>query len=265
MLAERLVELRKKRDITQDDVAKVLDITRPAYTAYENNRRQPDYDTLNKIADYYNVSIDYLLGRTSIANNSPSSYISAHESLSPYVLKTHSTKIPVLGTIRAGLPILAEDNWEETIEIPDYLNADYALRVIGDSMSWIGIHEGDLALMEQTSVASHGSIVAAGVEDGEWKATLKFFVQENGGFKLRAANPEYGDMLFTPQHRIIGRLLRIIKEPPTLHDYKDMVISKEVSDIDWQDTIMKSVQNGLDGKKVQNMIDLFADVAKKVK
>lgn len=68
MLAERLIELRKKQKITQQTIADYLGITRPAYTAYERGSRQPDYEILEKIADYYKVSVDYLLGRT----NNPS-------------------------------------------------------------------------------------------------------------------------------------------------------------------------------------------------
>lgn len=64
MLAKRLAVLRKQKKITQDEIAKFLGITRPAYTAYEKGRRHPDYDTLRRIADFFNVSTDYLLGRT---------------------------------------------------------------------------------------------------------------------------------------------------------------------------------------------------------
>ena len=64
LLAERLVKLRRKYNYTQQRLADFLGITRPAYTAYERGTRQPDYETLLKLADYYDVSIDYLLGRT---------------------------------------------------------------------------------------------------------------------------------------------------------------------------------------------------------
>lgn len=64
MLGSRLSYLRKSKGKTQEDISKVLGVTRPAYTAYETGKRNPDYDTLEKIADYYDVSIDYLLGRT---------------------------------------------------------------------------------------------------------------------------------------------------------------------------------------------------------
>ena len=64
MLGVRLKYLRKSNNKTQKDIADILGITRPAYTAYEQGKRNPDYEILEKIADYYNVSIDYLLGRT---------------------------------------------------------------------------------------------------------------------------------------------------------------------------------------------------------
>ncbi|MGF7186062.1 transcriptional regulator with XRE-family HTH domain [Desulfitispora alkaliphila] len=64
MLSERLIVARKNKDMTQEAVAAKLGITRPAYTAYEKGRRQPDYDILNQLADIFEVSTDYLLGRT---------------------------------------------------------------------------------------------------------------------------------------------------------------------------------------------------------
>lgn len=64
MLSARLAYLRKNKEKTQDDMAKHLGITRPAYTAYESGRRQPDYETLIKLADFFGVTTDYLLGRT---------------------------------------------------------------------------------------------------------------------------------------------------------------------------------------------------------
>ncbi|MGC2840418.1 helix-turn-helix domain-containing protein [Bacillus velezensis] len=61
MLGDRLKVLREKKDLTQDGVAKALDISRGTYAHYEINKRRPDYETLIKIADFFDVSIDYLL------------------------------------------------------------------------------------------------------------------------------------------------------------------------------------------------------------
>src|SRR5690625_7080561 len=64
MRNKRLIHLRKQKDMTQDQVSKIIPVTRPAYTAYEKGSRTHDYDILQSLADYYDVSIDYLLGRT---------------------------------------------------------------------------------------------------------------------------------------------------------------------------------------------------------
>jgi HTH-type transcriptional regulator, competence development regulator len=62
MLGTRLKELRGKR--SQEEVAEKIGISRARYSHYENNRSQPDNELLNKLADYYHVTVDYLLGRT---------------------------------------------------------------------------------------------------------------------------------------------------------------------------------------------------------
>ncbi|KRL86394.1 hypothetical protein FC50_GL000913 [Lacticaseibacillus pantheris DSM 15945 = JCM 12539 = NBRC 106106] len=64
MLPERLRELRNAKHLTQSDVAKRIGITRPAYTAYESGKRQPDYATLKTIASLFDVSTDYLIGNS---------------------------------------------------------------------------------------------------------------------------------------------------------------------------------------------------------
>ncbi len=64
MLGKRLLYLRNKHELTQEELAKILCMSRSTYAQYEVDRRKPDYDTLQRIADYYKVSTDFLLGRT---------------------------------------------------------------------------------------------------------------------------------------------------------------------------------------------------------
>ena len=63
MLNERLAELRKRSGLTQADIANYLKITRQAYSCYESDKREMDFASLGLMADYYNVTTDYLLGR----------------------------------------------------------------------------------------------------------------------------------------------------------------------------------------------------------
>ncbi|PFS73878.1 MULTISPECIES: helix-turn-helix domain-containing protein [Bacillus cereus group] len=64
MFGNKLNSLRKEKKLRQEDMAKHLGIARTTYAMYEQGRREPDYDTLQKLADFFNVSVDYLLGRT---------------------------------------------------------------------------------------------------------------------------------------------------------------------------------------------------------
>lgn len=64
MLKERLANLRQVKGLTQQEFASLLEINRATYAQYETGRREPDYSVLEKIADFYNCTIDYLVGRT---------------------------------------------------------------------------------------------------------------------------------------------------------------------------------------------------------
>jgi len=64
LYSERLKELRKNKKLTQKEVAEKIGVARTTYAMYEQNRREPDNETFQKIADFFNVTTDYLLGRT---------------------------------------------------------------------------------------------------------------------------------------------------------------------------------------------------------
>lgn len=88
MLSTRLTSLRKEKKKTQQEMADFLGITRPAYTAYERGNRQPDYEILQKLADFFEVSTDYLLGRTDNNEINNKVTVAGQEiSLSPEELK----------------------------------------------------------------------------------------------------------------------------------------------------------------------------------
>lgn len=68
MLSNRLKSLRTHRNITQSDLATRIGVARTTYAMYEQGQREPDYETLQRLADFYEVSVDYLLGRTETPN-----------------------------------------------------------------------------------------------------------------------------------------------------------------------------------------------------
>jgi len=121
-------------------------------------------------------------------------------------------KIPIVGTVAAGEPILSEENWEGTLSLDRSMlgraKTYFAVRVRGDSMSGAGIMDGDMAVIEKRCVVANGEIAVAVVDDA---VTLKRFYRENSRIRLQAENPAYKP-IFCREARILGRLSRIIRE-----------------------------------------------------
>lgn len=68
---KRIRELRKERNLTMKRLGEAIGVAESTISLYENGKRQPDNDTLQKLADYFNVSVDYILGRTDDMNQNP--------------------------------------------------------------------------------------------------------------------------------------------------------------------------------------------------
>lgn len=120
-------------------------------------------------------------------------------------------EIPILGSVAAGLPVLAAENLEGTIAVPEEQLSKgvyFALRVRGDSMSGAGILDGDVAVIKQQAVADNGDIVVAMVDEA---VTIKRFFREPSRVQLRAENPRYSP-IYTRDVRILGRLSQIIRQ-----------------------------------------------------
>jgi repressor LexA len=120
-------------------------------------------------------------------------------------------EVPLLGTVAAGRPILAEENWDGAIPIHYSLlkkNAQYfALKVRGDSMVGAGIIDGDIAVIEKQDFAENREIVVALVDEA---VTLKRFFRESSRIRLEPENAKYKP-IYTQNIRILGRLAHIIR------------------------------------------------------
>jgi repressor LexA len=121
-------------------------------------------------------------------------------------------KIPIVGTVAAGIPILSEENWEGTLTLykPSLKRnrVYFAVKVRGDSMTGAGIMDGDMAVIEKQSTAVNGEIVVAVVDEA---VTLKRFYKDNSRIKLQAENPDYKP-IYRQEVRILGRLAQIIRD-----------------------------------------------------
>ncbi len=122
-------------------------------------------------------------------------------------------KLPLLGQIAAGGPLLAEQNVEDEIAVPETLHGDFLLRVKGDSMIEAGILEGDVVVVQRAQDARNGEIVVALAGDDETadEATVKRFFRENGRIRLQPENsslePIYADYV-----QILGKVVGVFRQ-----------------------------------------------------
>jgi repressor LexA len=118
--------------------------------------------------------------------------------------------LPLVGQVAAGSPILAEENIEEYVELPDAVgghDGDYVLRVQGDSMRDAGILEGDYVVVQQAKDAIDGEIVVALLED---EATVKRFYKEKGKVRLQPANKAYKPIR-TADVELLGKVVGVYR------------------------------------------------------
>lgn len=183
MFGSRLKELRKSKKMTQKQLADFVFVDCSSVTKWETGKAYPDYEKQNKLADFFNVSVDYLMGRT-------------NDSISP--TKTTAIKAPVLGYVAAGIPIEAIE------DIIDYEDLDsnsfnpnyeyFGLKIKGDSMT-PRIQNGDVVIVRQQSDVDSGDIAIVCVNGDN--ATCKQIKKQADGISLIPFNPAYDIKFFT--------------------------------------------------------------------
>jgi repressor LexA len=122
-------------------------------------------------------------------------------------------KLPLLGQIAAGGPLLAEENVEDEIAVPESLHGDFLLRVKGDSMIEAGILDGDVVVVRRAQEARDGEIVVALAGDDETadEATVKRFFRENGRIRLQPENAAL-EPIYAPYVEILGKVVGVFRE-----------------------------------------------------
>lgn len=198
MIAQRLKLLRKQHKVTQEELATALSIERSSIGKYESPTKPtaPPPDVLLRIAKYFDVSVDYLLGHD--AARSP-----------------EGCRIPVLGDVAAGIPI------EAITDIVDYEDIDaamaatgdfFGLRIKGSSME-PRMREGDVVIVRKQDDAETGD-TAVVLVNGD-SATVKKIKKGPDGIQLIPTNPAYDPIYYTAADiaslpvRIIGRVVEL--------------------------------------------------------
>lgn len=198
-VGQRLRYLRKLKNLTQQDLANSLGINRSTYARYETGDHEADYETLNKLADFFDVSVDYLLGRTD--NPAPPSQFVSTE-------KGNVLRIPIVGKTHCGDPIWADEHIEGWIILPPNTLAKgnyFALHVEGDSMSPM-IPDGSLIIVRQQPRVENGQVAVVLWNDENEAHVRRVYVDEKQKLvTLQAVNPAYPPITVKPNKvRILG-------------------------------------------------------------
>lgn len=184
-------ELRKQCGLTMRELGEKIGVSESTISLYETGKREPNYETLLKMAELFNVSVDYLLrGDATPMERTPPAVPPGFEPLPRMVKK------PLVGSIACGEPITAEQNIEGYVDVPEGMHCDFCLRCKGDSMIDAGIHDGDVVYIYIQPEVENGQIAAVRI-DGE--ATLKrvFWDAEHQTLTLLAENRTFPPLVYT--------------------------------------------------------------------
>lgn len=213
-----LKQLRKDNSLTQAELARLTGLKVSAISMYENGNREPNFETLEIFADFFNVDMNVLLGREKKSDTTkllPTTQV---------VENTHASKsnrkiarVPLLGRVAAGIPIEAIENIEDYEEM--YIPAledphDYfALRIVGHSME-PRIWNGDIVIVHKQSDVDSGQIAVVLVNGDD--ATVKQIKKSDAGLTLIGLNPTvYSPHFYTADEvnslpvRILGAVCEV--------------------------------------------------------
>lgn len=211
---ERLKVLRTERDLSQQALANMIKISKSSINMYERGEREPSLEMLENLADFFNVDLDYLLGKSEHRNKNAWLF---EQSLSDveFTPKSKGVKIPVLGNVAAGVPLGAVTDildYEEISEDMAKTGEFFALRIKGDSME-PKISDGDVVVVRQQQNVESGQIAIVLVNGDD--ATCKKFIKHDTGISLVSLNPSFPPMFYTADEvekkpvRIIGRVVEL--------------------------------------------------------
>lgn len=199
-LGEKLKKIRTDNNMTIKQLADYIEekcnliIDKSMISRWENDKATPVNTFLSAYAKAFNVNLNYLIG------------LDDQEYLPKNLIPIRKIKkVPIVGTIACGSPILAEENIDGYFSIDPSIDADYCLKAKGDSMIDIGIHDGDLIFLRQQPVVENGEVGAVLI--GEEATLKKVYINENEMI-LQPCNKNYPPMVVKGNDiKIMGKLV----------------------------------------------------------
>jgi len=192
LFMKRVTKLMNENNINLKNLASKTKISDSRLNKLINGIREPYVNEIQAIAEVFSVNPVWLF-MTGVPKDIN-------------IARMRFKKVPVIGTIAAGTPILAQEDIIGLENVSENDHVDFALKVKGDSMINARIFDGDIVFVKQQSTVENGEIAAVLVDD---EATLKRFYRFNGNIILKAENPIYKDMIFSAKDhkniKILGK------------------------------------------------------------
>ena len=204
IFAENLKKLLEDRDLLQVDVAKAINVSPQTFNTWIKGIAMPRMPKINALVEYFNISKADLLDDPQKLHNKLSKYgIISLEN-------RRTKKIPILGEIACGVPIYAEETYNDYVEVDEDIKVDFALRTKGDSMIGDNIVDGDVVLVKKVSMVDPHEIAVVIIND---EATLKRvkYDRENNIVMLIASNYNIAPIIYSgeelEQINILGKVV----------------------------------------------------------
>lgn len=196
----RILGLCVYKDISQKELTERINLKGSAISEWKAGRSRSYMKHLPKIAELLGVTVEELTS----GGYEPEYQTTVYEGVMPL---PETKKVPLLGTIACGEPILAVENISDFLSAPLNIHCDFALSCKGDSMVNARIFDGDVVFIRQQEMVENGEIAAVLIDN---EATLKrFYRSESGTVTLCACNPMFPDMVFVGEQakdiRVLGK------------------------------------------------------------
>lgn len=185
-IAENIKRIRLEHGLSQAEFGKIAGVSDKAVSTWELGTKTPRMGAVEKIANYFGITKSAIVDDVQPASPAP---------IPPgFIPMPPMRKVPLVGRIACGTPITAEQNVEGSVDAPEDIRCDFALRCKGDSMIDAGIHDGDAVYIRIQPEVENGEIAA--VRIGE-EATLKRVYYDGTTLTLMPANAAFAPMVYT--------------------------------------------------------------------
>lgn len=211
--ADRLTQALQIRRMSAAELSRATKVAEGTISSYKKGSYEAKQDRVLEFSKALNVNPAWLMGYDVPMDADHHAERPDYSHIQNVYPMPETKKLPLVGGIACGTPILAEQNIEDEIDVPSHIHADFILRCNGDSMINARINDGDYVCIRIQPDVDDGQIAAVLIDDS---ATLKRVYHRKNGITLMAENPKYSPMVFIGEEcediRIMGKAVAFISE-----------------------------------------------------